>query len=145
MSRKHMRWGVAFILAGLMLRAFVPFGFMPIFGPGYSAKLVMCDSYARLPWTTASISMDMSRGMPIDATMDMAGHHHPDDTNRGRPPVHHDHTSCPYGSSPLLGALPVLAVSPVVAQCSSKLAVAAPQVAYFGVSPRAQSPRGPPA
>jgi hypothetical protein len=85
--------------------------------------------------------MDMS--MPMDPGMDMS-QHHPADGTGGGPPVHQDHGSCPYGSSPALGALPTLTVLAAVAPHATEFTVAAPQVAHFAVAPRAQSPRGPP-
>jgi hypothetical protein len=124
-----------FLLPGFLLRALIPVGFMPMVGPGYSVQLVVCDSYAPVPWTTMSQDMDMS----MDPSMDMSGH------PSGGAPVHQGHGTCPYGSSPALGALPALAILAVVVQRSAEPAVASSQVAYFAVSPRAQSPRGPPA
>jgi hypothetical protein len=135
-------WAAALLLPSFLLRALIPVGFMPMVGPDHSVQLVVCDSYAPVPWATESKSMDMS--MPMDAGMDMP-QHPPADGAGGGPPVHQDHGSCPYGSSPALGGLPTLTVLAAVVPPARELAVAAPQVAYFEVSPRAQSPRGPPA
>jgi hypothetical protein len=111
-------------------------------GPGHSVRLVVCDSYAPVPWANESKSMDMS--MSMHAGMDMS-QDPPADGAGGGPPVHQDHGSCPYGSSPALGGVPTLAALAAVVPHALELGVAAPQVAYFEVSPRAQSPRGPPA
>jgi hypothetical protein len=130
-----VRWGLAFLLPGLLLRALIPVGFMPMVGPDHGIRLAICESYAPVPWTTPSMSMDM----PMDASMDHATH------AGGHSPAHQAQGSCPYGSSPALGALPTLAVLPEAVQRSPEAALASPQIRYFEVSLRAQSPRGPPA
>jgi hypothetical protein len=133
---KRVRGWLAVLLPVLLLRALIPVGFMPMIGPDHSVRLVICDSYAPLP---ASM-MDM----PMDAGMDMS-HQPGGEHTGGNPPTHQDHGSCPYGSSPALGALPTLAVFALVVQRPPPLAVAAPQVDFFQAPQRAQSPRGPPA
>jgi hypothetical protein len=137
--RKHVRWWVAFLLPGLLLRALVPVGFMPMVGPDHGIRLAICESYAPVPWTTPSMSMDM----PMDAP----AHQHAGHATHagGHSPAHQAQGSCPYGSSPALGALPTLAVLPEAVQRSPEAALASSQIRYFEVSPRAQSPRGPPA
>jgi hypothetical protein len=134
-ARKRVSWRVA-ILLPIFLRALIPVGFMPMFAPGVGLRLVVCDGYAAVPHA-ASMPMDMPADMRMDASGDAAGPH-------GGRPAHEDHGTCPYGSSPALGALPTLTTAPLLVQRSAQPAVAAPQVAYFEVSPRAQSPRGPP-
>jgi hypothetical protein len=134
-ARKHVSWRVA-ILLPIFLRALIPVGFMPMFAPGFGVRLVVCDGYAAVPHA-ASMPMDMPANMPMGPLDNAVGSH-------GGRPAHEDHGTCPYGSSPALGALPTLAVAPLLAQRSTQPAVAAPQIAYFEVSPRAQSPRGPP-
>jgi len=147
--RKHVRWWVAFLLPGFLLRALIPVGFMPMIGPDHGIRLAVCEAYAPVPWTTPSVSMDMPMDMDMakDAATDAPGHQHADHATHpgGHSPVHQGQGSCPYGSSPALGALPTLAVLPVAVQRSPDAAVAASQIPYFEVSPRAQSPRGPPA
>jgi hypothetical protein len=133
--RKRVSWQVA-ILLPILVRALIPVGFMPMFGPGFGVRLVICDDYAAVPHA-ASMPMDMPADMRMDPSDDTVGPH-------GGRPVHENHGSCPYGSSPALGALPALAITPLVVQRPTQPAVAAPQVAYFEVSRRAQSPRGPP-
>jgi hypothetical protein len=142
-SRKRVRWWVALLLPGLVLRSLIPLGFMPMFGPGYGVEFVLCTGYAPVAGTTASMSMDM----PMDAA---SGTPDPLQQNVAPPggsgaPDHQDHGTCPYGASPALGGLPTLAIVLVTVEPAAELAVAAPQVAYFRVSPRAQTSRGPPA
>ncbi len=147
---KHARWWVAFLLPGFLLRALIPVGFMPMVGPDHGIRFVVCESYAPMPWTTTSMSMDMSMDMPMDvprdAGTDAPGHRHADHAAHpgGHSPVHQSQGACPYGSSPALGALPTLAILPETVQRSPEAAVASSQIRYFEVSPRAQSPRGPP-
>lgn len=129
---KRTRGWTAWLLPLLLLRALIPVGFMPMVGPDHSVRLVICDSYAPLP---ASM-MDM----PMDG-MDMS---HPGEHTGGSPPVHQDHGGCPFGSSPALGALPTLAISPILIHHPARLLVAVPQVDFFRAPDRAQSPRGPP-
>jgi hypothetical protein len=133
-ARKRVSWRVA-ILLPIFLRALIPVGFMPMFAPGFGVRLVMCDGYAAVPHA-ASMPMDMPADMRMDPDNAQGPH--------GGRPAHEDHGNCPYGSSPALGALPTLAIAPLLIQRSAQPAIAAPQVAYFEVSPRAQSPRGPP-
>jgi hypothetical protein len=134
-ARKHVSWRVA-ILLPVFLRALIPVGFMPMFAPGVGMRLVVCDSYAPLPHA-APIPMDMPADMSMHPLDNATGAH-------GGRPVHEDHGTCPYGSGPALGALPTLAIAPLLVQRSTPPTAAAAQVAYFEVSPRAQSPRGPP-
>ncbi len=134
-ARKRMKWWAVLFLP-IFLRALIPIGFMPMVGPGFSVQLVLCDGYASLPWPSA-----MPADMPMDMPMDMgasASHTH----SGGR---HDDHGSCPYGSGPALGGLPALATLPaLLIHRSLESSLATAQVAYVEVTPRAQSPRGPP-
>jgi hypothetical protein len=131
---KRMRGWAALLLPLLLLRALIPVGFMPMIGPDHSVRLVICDSYAPLP---ASM-MDM----PMDG-MDMSSQSGGKDGGSG-PPIHQDHGGCPFGSSPALGALPALAISPLLIHHATQLLVAEPQVDFFKTPDRAHSPRGPP-
>jgi hypothetical protein len=123
---------------------------MPIFGPGLGVRMVVCDGYAPVPWSAAmpadmptDMPMDTPTGMPMDMPMDMGAS---STDSRGGAPVHDDHGSCPYGSAPPLGALPTLASLPaLLIQRGPERPAAAAQVVYVEVSPRAQTPRGPPA
>ena len=145
-----IRWGrnrgicwVAMMLPGLLLRALIPLGFMPTFGPSLRVQLTLCEGYAPAP----STAMDMSMDMPMDMPMGVPVQHHPGgDPSPGgnRSPVHQDHGACPYGASPTLAALPALADVPVTVQPPAPSPISAPQVVSFEILPRAQSPRGPP-
>ncbi len=129
-------WAVIFL--PILLRALIPVGFMPMFGPGFGVRMVVCDGYAPVPSTAA-----MPADMPMDMPMDMGTS---STDSQGGSPAHDDHGSCPYGSAPALGALPTLASLPaLLIQRGPDRPAAAAQVVYVEVSPRAQSPRGPPA
>jgi hypothetical protein len=146
MGAKRVRWWVALLLPGLVLRSLIPLGFMPMFGPGYDVRFVVCESYAPVPGATSS-SMDMPMDMPMDAATSTPDHLRQNaapHVDHGVP-AHQDHNTCPYGSGPTLGGLPALAIVLVAVRPVTEPAVTAAQVAYFEVSPRAQSPRGPPA
>jgi hypothetical protein len=145
MGAKRVRWWTALLLPALLLRSLIPLGFMPMFGPGYGVQLVLCEGYAPVPGTTPSMSVAMD--MPMDAATDTPDQlrQHDAPPVGGGAPVHQDHGTCPYGSAPALGGLPTPAVVLVAVQPAAAPAVAAAQVAYFEVSPRAQSSRGPPA
>jgi Protein of unknown function (DUF2946) len=134
MRMKRMRGWVALLLPAFLLRALIPVGFMPMIGLDHSVRLVICDSYAPVPTSLMDMSMDARMNMSHPAPSDGAG----------GPPVHQDHGSCPYGSSPALGALPTLAFTPFALQRPATISVAAPQIGYFQALTRAQSPRAPP-
>ena len=135
LGHRRVRWWVAMLLPGFLLRSLIPVGFMPMVGAGHGLQLIVCDGYAPVPWSSAPMPMDMP-DMPMGAAAHPGGSHH----------THHpDHGACPYGSSPALGALPTLAMLPAVVQRPAEPAAASPQVAHFEVSARAQSARGPPA
>ena len=153
MGRKRVRWWAALLLPALVLRSVIPLGFMPMFGPGLGVQFVLCEGYAPVPGTTSSPSMAMD--MPMDgapgavANSASGGSDHSRQNDAplvdGGAPVHQDHGTCPYGTAPALGGLPALTVALVSDQPVAAPVVAAAQVAYFEVSPRAQSSRGPPA
>jgi hypothetical protein len=132
MKRKHLRWWLAVMLPGFLLRAMIPIGFMPMVGPGNSIQLVICEAYAPVPMVSMSAAMQMDPGMSM-----------PVNSGSGVP-AHQDHGDCPYGSSPALGALPSVTIPIAGVARTVQLAMASPQIAHFGVLPRAQSPRGPP-
>jgi hypothetical protein len=129
-----MRGLSALLLPLLLLRALIPVGFMPMIGPDHSVRLVICDSYAPLP----AAMKDMPMG-----GMDMS-QHSGSDRSGGSPPVHQDHGGCPFGASPALGALPTLAVMPILIHRPAQLRLFAAQVDVFQVPNHAHSPRGPP-
>ena len=111
------------MLPGLLLRALIPLGFMPMFGPDFSVRLTLCEGYAPVP-VSMDMSMDMSMKMPA--------------------PSHQEHGTCPYGASPTLAALPVLAALSATIQVSARALIPTSQIISSDVSPRAQSQRGPP-
>ena len=131
--RRHRRW-VAIVLPGLLLRALIPVGFMPMFGPGFQVQLALCEGYAPI----ASTAMDMSKDMPMDMSMGAP------DPGGLDPHSHQDHSACPFGASPALAALPALTDVPIALQSSAQSLISTPQVANFEIVARAQTPRGPP-
>jgi hypothetical protein len=134
-GRRRADWWVALVLPGLLLRALIPLGFMPMFGPGVSVQLTLCEGYAPVP----SMRMDMPMGVA-------AQHHSGGGAGSGGhgAPFHPDHSTCPYGASPTFAALTASCAVPASVQASAPLLISAPQVAHFEIAPRAQSPRGPP-
>ncbi len=136
-GRKRASWWVAVVLPGLLLRALIPLGFMPMFGHGYGVRLALCEGYAPVP----SMAMDMPADMPMD--MPIGTPMHPV-SGGSRSPVHKDHSACPYGASPTLAALAPLPDVPLAAQPTERAAIWAPQIAHFAIAARAQSPRAPP-
>lgn len=142
-ARKRSCCWVAIVLPALLLRALIPLGFMPMFGPGLRVQLTLCEGYAPVP----STAMDMSMDMPMDMPMGVPPQHHPGGApspRKGSSPVQQDHRTCPYGASPVLASVPALTILPVTEQRSPEAPTSAPQVAHFEIAPRAQSPRGPP-
>jgi hypothetical protein len=144
--RKYRSWGTLLVLPGLLLRAFIPIGFMPMIGPGYSVQLVLCDSYA--PVLSMSSAMGASADMAMDDGMDMApagALQSTAATGHGERTSHQDHGGCLFGSGPTLCTLLAGAVSPALDQHPADRAAIAAQISYFEVAIRAQSARGPPA
>ena len=137
--KRSSRW-VAFVLPGLLLRALIPLGFMPLFGPGLSVQLMLCEGYAPVPSTAAEMRMDM----PMDMPMDVPASAPAQVRTGGGFPSHQDHSSCPYGASPTLAALPALAHLPVSIEPIAPSPIRAAQVGHLEIAPRAQSARGPP-
>jgi hypothetical protein len=133
---------VVFVLPGLLLRAMIPVGFMPMFGPNFGVRITLCEGYAPVP----SMPMDMSMDMPMDMPMSVpAQHDSPGEPSSGKDgaPSHQDHSTCPYGASPTFAALAALTAMPAPVQASARPLIS-PQIGYFQIAPRAQSPRGPP-
>ena len=144
--RNYRSWGTLLVLPGLLLRALIPIGFMPMIGPGYSVQLALCDSYA--PVLSMSSTTDVSADMAMSDGMDMA----PADalqstapTGHGGRTPHQDHGGCLFGSGPTLCTLLAGAVLPAFDQHPADRAAIAAQISYFEVAVRAQSARGPPA
>jgi hypothetical protein len=149
-GRKRLRLWMAVLLPGLLLRLLTPVGFMPMFGPGFSAQIVLCEGYAPVPRAPSS-SMDMPMGMPMDMPMDasMVMSVQPPSNDAAKPgsvsPERRSRTPCClYGSIPSLGVLPAVTALPAVYQRSAELSIPTAQVDTFELLARAQSPRGPP-
>jgi hypothetical protein len=145
-GRKRSRRWVALVLPGLLLRVLIPVGFMPMFGPGLSVQLMLCEGYAPVPSTAAQMSTDMSMDMPMDMPMRVPAHDLTGTAGStgGGVPSHQDHSSCPYGASPAIAALPALTHVPISLEPTAQSPLRAAQVAHLEIAPRAQSPRGPP-
>ena len=134
-SRRRASWWVGLVLPGLFLRALIPLGFMPMFGPDFRVQLALCEGYAPAPMT----AMDMSMDMPMDTWTGDALQHHPGEPSSGNDgtPAHQDHRACPYGASPALAGVPALMDVPGTVQVSATSLVPSPQVAHFEIVPRA--------
>jgi hypothetical protein len=105
------------VLPGLLLRALIPIGFMPVFGAHTGVQLSMCDGYAPVA------------PMP-DMPMPAGGKS--------------THSLCPYGAGPALAALPVLDDAPTFIPVSAPPPVSAAQIGHVARVARTQSPRAPP-
>jgi hypothetical protein len=147
-ARVHRGLWLALLLPAFVLRSLVPMGFMPMFGPGLSVGLMMCDGYAPVP------HRPMAMDMPMDAGMDMSTHatgqaaeplhgRLPDSTGRGSP-AQQSHSACPYGASPVFAGAPALATASLEVGRSPDQVLTAPQLTAFQSIARAQSPRAPP-
>jgi hypothetical protein len=135
------------VLPGVLLRALIPVGFMPVFGPGHSVTLMLCEGYAPVAPMAVDMPAEMSMDMPMAMLMDMSmpmglssGVH----GQHGHPPAYQDHHACPYGASPTLAVLTHWADPAFAVEAPSQTPLAAAQISYAEISPRAQSPRGPP-
>jgi hypothetical protein len=146
-GRKQVRGWVALLLPCLLLRSLIPLGFMPMFGPGYGVRFVLCESYAPVPGTAASMSMDMNMDPAMHRMGGAPDHLRQNDAPpvEGGTPDHQDHGNCPYGAGPVLGGLPTPTLVSASVEPAAALVLTVPQVTYFKISPRAQSSRGPPA
>ena len=170
-SRKGVRRWTVFLLPGLLLRTLIPVGFMPMFGPGFSIGLMLCPAYAPIPdlastgpsaaerdraAAVASIAMpgmDMSMDMPMAGGAADKAARSPSDSgvpapggaSRSSNGTDHQYDSLyHYLANAIAAALPTW-VDPIVAEPpATAVALPAPQVAYFELSPRAQSARAPP-
>jgi hypothetical protein len=131
-GRRRASWWIGLVLPGLLLRALIPIGFMPVFGAGFGVQLSMCDGYAPVAPTAMAMSADMPMNMPMAAS---ALHH----AGGGSA-----HSLCPYGASPAVALLPILNDVPTIVPPCAQPLVAVPQITHFEIAPRTQSPRGPP-
>jgi hypothetical protein len=147
--RKCATWWVAIVLPGFLLRALIPIGFMPMFGPGLHLSLMLCQGYAPLPPSpvpmTMAIDMPMAMPMPMPMAADQSGGApHLDQPDRHDPQDHQDHSVCPYGAAPALAAMAAWIVPSLRVRRPPDPRAATPQLTTFALFPRAQSPRGPP-
>ena len=133
---QHRRLHVAtcFLLGMLLLRAYVPVGFMPASGAPFLLQL--CPAAGALPMATDAPMdppMDMSHGMAMSMGADHQSHQH----------GHFD--QCPFGSAPAAGPLSQFLVFE-----PAGLAPSFNPVDFQSARPgqrlqRAHPPRGPPA
>jgi hypothetical protein len=138
-NRRRRSMATCMLLGMLLLRAYVPVGFMPATGAPFLLQL--CPTAAPIP---TALSMDMDPHMDMSGHRAMSGQMH---TTMGDGPASHRHDradECPFGSAPAAGPLsqlhafdtagPVPSVAPVIFQ--SALHASRPD--------RAHPPRGPP-
>jgi hypothetical protein len=123
-GRRRANWWIALVLPGLLLRALIPIGFMPVFGAHVGVQLSMCDGYAPVAFAAMQ--------MPADMPMDM----HPGGKSA--------HSVCPYGASAALASPLMLGEAPSIVPICAQRQVARAQIAHFEMALRTQSPRGPP-
>ena len=147
-ARTYRGWWLALLLPAFVLRSLIPMGFMPLFGPGFSVGLMLCDGYAPVPHPSMAMDMPMDPGMEM--SMDAAGRsaepqHTPLDDRSGRgTPAQQNHSSCPYGASPVFAGAPAWAAVRLALWHAPEPALPAPQLVAFQSIARAQSPRAPP-
>ena len=108
------------LLVALLLRAYVPVGFMPASGTPFLLEL--CPAAAPMP-------MPMSASMP--------GHHH----HSG---AHSQFDQCPFGSAPAAGPLSQEFAWVPPARIESETAAPRQPIPFSTSLPRAHQPRGPP-
>lgn len=114
MTARGRNASVSLLLALLLLRAYIPIGFMP-----------------------ASGSLFLLEFCPAAASTPMPAHHHHTDTHR-----HFD--NCPFGSAPAAGPISqLLAFAPAAPAVSRQLPVFLTQLGTTRL-PVAYRPRGPP-
>lgn len=121
-NRRRRTIAACFLLGMLLLRAYVPVGFMPASGSPFLLEL--CPSAGAMP-------MDMG----VDGHMDMSmpGHQH----------GHFDH--CPFGSAPVAGPLSQFVAFHAAGPIPSFVSVDFQSVILSQRLQRAHPPRGPPA
>ena len=129
------------LLPGLLLRALIPVGFMPTFGPGMSVGMSLCDGYGPVAPAAADMSMDMSMDMPMAGS---AQPHSPSGPTGGAPHSDQDHSCCPYAASATLATQSMWVGVPLATQQATEPPSWESQVTRSEIPPRAQSARGPP-
>ena len=147
LARKRSRTWVAVVLPGLLLRALIPVGFMPMFGPGMEMQLALCEDYAPVAPPAVRQTMDMSMDMSMDMPMDAPTQQHSSDESSTGDARHspQDHNACPYAASSTLATQSTFAYLPTpVERPPAQPSLWLAQVLDSAIAPRAQSARGPP-
>ncbi len=139
-----MRVWAALLLPGLLLRALVPVGFMPTFGPGWSLGLVLCAAYAPIsPMDMSNMDMPMDAAAATGSEPDAATA--PQPLGRGhRSGDYQQHSLCPYAKSATSAPAPAALSLPGAPAAAASTALMAAQIFWFQAPARAQSPRAPP-
>jgi len=139
---------LAILLPAFVLRSLIPMGFMPMFGPGFSVGLMLCEGYAPEPQPPVAMDMSMDAGIDMSASATAQSA----DSQRGATngpsgrgsPARQNHSACPYGASPVSAGAPILAAVSLTPGRSPERALPAPQLTALQSIVRAQSPRAPP-
>jgi hypothetical protein len=116
--RRRSRLLLAWVLPALVLRALVPFGFMPVASGG-------------------TVSMQLCPGHALSAS----GH---DDGTHGAPHSGSGQGLCAFAASAAPPVAPSVFVLPVLVRAIAPAAVSAPAPVFLPAQFRAHSPRGPP-
>ena len=130
------------LLAALLLRAWIPVGFMPASGSPFLLQL--CPAVGEMP-----------RSMAMAAAGGAHAHHHhapgPDhgadpgaDPGAGHGAGHSHFENCPYGSAPAAGPLSQLLAFEPPPQVATAVAASPVRVTLRTPPRRAHQPRGPP-
>jgi len=167
-NRRSIRSWALLLLPGLLLRSLIPVGFMPMFGPGFSVGLMLCPVYAPVPdvantrssieghdfaaaqATVAVSRMDMAMDMPMSNAADPATIARPRSggnlptSGSGNGPEHRYDSLYHYLANAIAAAVPTWHDPFLDEPPAGTVALAAPQVGHFEISPRAQSARAPP-
>lgn len=128
------------LLPALLLRAVIPFGFMPLLG-GSGLTIGFCPGEGALPAELAAANVQMLHAAHLSHGHALGGGAHGGSGDPGRsshePP-------CPFASSAKPAFAPaILALATGAAQAAPNEAFAAPAV-FLPTILRAQTPRGPP-
>lgn len=129
-NRRRRTIAACFLLGMLLLRAYVPVGFMPASGSPFLLEL--CPSAGAVP---INMDMDGHMDMSMDPHMDMSVpvHQH----------GHFDH--CPFGSAPVAGPLSQFVAFDGAGPIPSFVTVDFQSLIPSEPLERAHPPRGPPA
>jgi len=137
--RRRLDVATCFLLGMLLLRAYVPVGFMPASGAPFLLQL--CPAAGALP---AGLAMDARMDMSMDPRMDMS-------KGMGMPVgashASHQHShfdQCPFGSAPAAGPLSQFLAFDTAGIVPSRVLVEFQSVRLSQRLQRAHAPRGPP-